>query len=181
MRGDTKASRGDLLDLGYLVGAETRRVFAAFTRVGTPAKLVHRLRQSFVRFGGQRTQRHTCRIETLEDVGGGVDLADTFDNFLVLLTTQLQNQDPLSPLDTNEFTQQLVEFTNVEQAIKTNDKLDQLVALQGAGILTGALDYIGKQVEFQTDARQTPLQANFPDHDGGSVALFAPGLQGGVY
>jgi flagellar basal-body rod modification protein FlgD len=81
-------------------------------------------------------------------LGGGIDLADTFDNFLVLLTTQLQNQDPLSPLDTNEFTQQLVEFTNVEQAIKTNDKLDQLVALQGAGILTGALDYIGKQVEF---------------------------------
>ena len=81
-------------------------------------------------------------------LGGGVDLAETFDNFLVLLTTQLQNQDPLSPLDTNEFTQQLVEFTNVEQAIKTNDKLDQLIAMQGAGILTGALDYIGKEVEF---------------------------------
>lgn len=81
-------------------------------------------------------------------LGGGVDLAETFDNFLVLLTTQLQNQDPLSPLDTNEFTQQLVEFTNVEQAIKTNDKLDQLIAMQGAGILTGALDYIGKKVEF---------------------------------
>ena len=81
-------------------------------------------------------------------LGGSVDLAETFDNFLVLLTTQLQNQDPLSPLDTNEFTQQLVEFTNVEQAIKTNDKLDQLIAMQGAGILTGALDYIGKEVEF---------------------------------
>ena len=81
-------------------------------------------------------------------LGGAVDLAETFDNFLVLLTAQLQNQDPLSPLDTNEFTQQLVEFTNVEQSIKTNDKLDQLIAMQGAGILTGALDYIGKQVEF---------------------------------
>lgn len=81
-------------------------------------------------------------------LGGGVDLANTFDNFLILLTTQLQNQDPLSPLDTNDFTQQLVEFTNVEQAIKTNGKLDQLIAMQGAGLLTGALDYIGKDVEI---------------------------------
>ncbi len=81
-------------------------------------------------------------------LSGSVDLAEIFDNFLVLLTAQLQNQDPLSPMDTNEFTQQLVEFTNVEQAIKTNDKLDQLIAMQGASILTGVLDYIGKLVEI---------------------------------
>ncbi len=83
-------------------------------------------------------------------VGGGVDLASTFNNFLLLLTTQLQNQDPLSPLDTNQFTEQLVQFTNVEQAIKTNSKLDQLIALQGANQLTAALDYIGKTVEVDS-------------------------------
>ena len=60
-------------------------------------------------------------------LAGAAGLAETFDNFLTLLTTQLQNQDPLSPLDTNEFTQQLVQFTGVEQALKTNDKLDDLI------------------------------------------------------
>src|SRR3546814_6821516 len=53
-------------------------------------------------------------------------LADTFDTFLTLLTTQLKHQDPLNPMDTNEFTSQLVEFTNVEQAMLTNKKLDSL-------------------------------------------------------
>lgn len=83
-------------------------------------------------------------------VGGGVDLASTFNNFLLLLTTQLQNQDPLSPLDTNQFTEQLVQFTNVEQSIKTNAKLDQLIALQGANHLTAAMGYIGKTVEVDS-------------------------------
>ena len=83
-------------------------------------------------------------------VGGGVDLASTFNNFLLLLTTQLQNQDPLSPLDTNQFTEQLVQFTNVEQSIKTNAKLDQLIALQGVNQLTGALDYVGRTVEVDS-------------------------------
>ena len=83
-------------------------------------------------------------------VGGSVDLASTFDNFLLLLTTQLQNQDPLSPLDTNQFTEQLVQFTNVEQSIKTNAKLDQLIALQGVNQLTGALDYVGRTVEVDS-------------------------------
>lgn len=77
---------------------------------------------------------------------GAVDLTDTFDSFLVLLTTQLQYQDPLSPLDTNQFTEQLVQFSSVEQSIKTNSKLDELIGLQGNSLLTGALDYIGKTV-----------------------------------
>ena len=79
--------------------------------------------------------------------GSAAGLAETFDNFLTLLTAQLKNQDPLSPLDTNQFTDQLVQFTNVEQAIKTNDKLDALIALQGANQLTASLGYIGKLVE----------------------------------
>src|SRR3546814_10157444 len=57
-------------------------------------------------------------------------LADTFDTFLTLLTTQLKHQDPLNPMDTNEFTSQLVEFTNVEQAMLTNKKLDSLLAMR---------------------------------------------------
>ena len=59
-------------------------------------------------------------------VAGAVDnteIASNFTQFLQLLTTQLQNQDPLSPMDTNQFTQQLVEFAQVEQQLKSNDSL----------------------------------------------------------
>ena len=59
-------------------------------------------------------------------LSNGVTLNDTFDNFLTLLTTQLQNQDPLSPVDTNDFTNQLVQFTAVEQSLLMNQKLDEL-------------------------------------------------------
>lgn len=84
-------------------------------------------------------------------VGGSNSLADTFDTFLLLLTTQLQNQDPLDPLDSSQFTEQLVQFTGVEQAITTNQKLDQLVQLQTSNLLTGAVSYIGKNVEVVND------------------------------
>jgi len=57
-------------------------------------------------------------------------LAGNFQTFLTLLTTQLQNQNPLDPLDTNQFTQQLVQFASVEQQLKTNDQLTTLVSLQ---------------------------------------------------
>ena len=56
-------------------------------------------------------------------------LAGNFNTFLTLLTTQLQNQDPLNPMDSNQFTQQLVEFSQVEQQINTNDNLKTLIAL----------------------------------------------------
>ena len=44
-------------------------------------------------------------------------IAGNFQSFLTLLTTQLQNQNPLDPLDTNQFTQQLVEFAGVQQQL----------------------------------------------------------------
>jgi len=79
-------------------------------------------------------------------ISNGNSLAETFDTFLTLLTTQLQHQDPLNPMDTNEFTSQLVEFTGVEQAIKTNQRLDELIALQTDMQLNDAVGYMGKQV-----------------------------------
>ncbi len=83
------------------------------------------------------------------DKGGktAASLAETFDNFLVLLTTQLRYQDPLSPMDATQFTEQLVQFSGVEQAIATNDKLDDLIALQGGNQLSSAVSYIGKGVK----------------------------------
>jgi flagellar basal-body rod modification protein FlgD len=71
-------------------------------------------------------------------------IAGNFQSFLTLLTTQLQNQNPLDPLDTNQFTQQLVEFAGVQQQLNTNDSLATLVSLQQATQSTEALSYVGK-------------------------------------
>jgi flagellar basal-body rod modification protein FlgD len=71
-------------------------------------------------------------------------LAGNFQTFLTLLTTQLQNQNPLDPLDTNQFTQQLVQFAGVEQQLKTNDQLTALVSLQQTAQSTQALTFVGK-------------------------------------
>jgi flagellar basal-body rod modification protein FlgD len=71
-------------------------------------------------------------------------IAGNFQSFLQLLTTQLQNQNPLDPLDTNQFTQQLVEFAGVQEQLNTNDSLATLVSLQQTTAATQALNYVGK-------------------------------------
>jgi flagellar basal-body rod modification protein FlgD len=81
---------------------------------------------------------------------GRANLASNFDTFLSLLTTQLKNQDPLSPLDSNQFTQQLVAMTGVEQQLNANDLLKQLVANTSGGIST-AVSLIGKDVKAVSD------------------------------
>lgn len=73
-------------------------------------------------------------------------IADNFDTFLSLLTTQLKNQNPLDPLDTNQFTSQLVQFTSVEQQLKTNDFLEALLLSNGNASSSQAVGYIGKEV-----------------------------------
>jgi flagellar basal-body rod modification protein FlgD len=75
-------------------------------------------------------------------------LAEDFSQFLTLLTVQLQNQDPLSPMDTTEFTNQLVAFTGVEQQINTNQKLDSMVALQIGSAYSASQNYVGKKVSY---------------------------------
>jgi flagellar basal-body rod modification protein FlgD len=74
----------------------------------------------------------------------GTTLAGNFQTFLTLLTTQLRHQNPLDPLDTNQFTQQLVQFAGVEQQLKTNDQLTALVSLQQTAQSTQALGFVGK-------------------------------------
>ena len=73
-------------------------------------------------------------------------LAGNFDEFLQMLTTQLQNQDPLSPLDPNQFTQELVQFSSVEQQIQTNTSLNTLISLQQNAQVTSALGFVGRTV-----------------------------------
>jgi flagellar basal-body rod modification protein FlgD len=74
-----------------------------------------------------------------------------FDTFLKLLTSQLQNQNPLSPMDTTQFTQQLVQFSSVEQSIRQNQNLETLIALQKSSQAGNAVSYIGKTVDVNGD------------------------------
>ncbi|MCC7305721.1 MAG: flagellar hook capping family protein [Alphaproteobacteria bacterium] len=94
----------------------------------------------------------------------GLKLAEDFAQFLTLLTIQLQNQDPLSPMDTTEFTNQLVGFAGVEQQINTNQKLDSLVAMNLGNGMGSALNYVGMDIsylssEFNFDA--APVEISY--------------------
>lgn len=73
-------------------------------------------------------------------------IADNFDTFLTLLTTQLKNQNPLDPLDTNQFTSQMVQFTSVEQQLKTNEFLEAMVLSNLSSTYTDAVGFVGKQI-----------------------------------
>ena len=73
-------------------------------------------------------------------------IAGNFTTFLQLLTTQLKNQNPLDPLDTNQFTAQLVQFAGVEQQLRQNDQLATLISLQKTAQSTQALGYVGYTV-----------------------------------
>jgi len=75
-------------------------------------------------------------------------LDDDLNKFLTLLVTQLQNQDPLDPMDANEFTSQLVQFASVEQQIFQNANLEKLLNIQETNQISSMVDFIGNQVEF---------------------------------
>lgn len=72
---------------------------------------------------------------------------DDRDQFLLLLTTQLQNQDPTNPADTNQVTQQIAALSQVEQQTKTNGYLEELIGLFTQSQANDALNYIGRRVD----------------------------------
>src|ERR1700744_2031262 len=75
-------------------------------------------------------------------------LAVNFNDFLSLLTTQLQNQDPTSPMDTSQFTSQLVQFTGVAEQITANSTLSSILSVDQTQQLTQASGLVGQQVAF---------------------------------
>lgn len=82
---------------------------------------------------------------------GRTSLADDFNNFLNLLTVQLQHQDPLEPLDTNQFTEQLVQMTEVEQTVSMNERLGALIDAQETQRIQSAVDFVGKHADALGD------------------------------
>ena len=71
--------------------------------------------------------------------------------FLKLLVAQLKHQDPLEPMEDVEFIGQLTQFSNLEQVMKTNDKLDQLSVATGAQVSSQAVDMAGRTVVLPGD------------------------------
>jgi flagellar basal-body rod modification protein FlgD len=88
-------------------------------------------------------------------------IADNFQTFLTLLTTQLKNQNPLDPLDTNQFTQQLVQFAGVEQQLKSNDQLKSLIDIEKSAQSTQALVYVGNTVAVDGSTAQFDKSATW--------------------
>jgi flagellar basal-body rod modification protein FlgD len=121
---------------------------------------------------------------------GLAQLADNYQTFLTLLTTQLQNQDPLSPLDTNQFTQQLTQMTGVEQQLLSNQLLQQLVTQNQGGSLTSAVGLIGQTVTasdatatlqngtatWQFSTASTPSSMNATVSDSSGNVIWTGGL-----
>jgi flagellar basal-body rod modification protein FlgD len=83
-------------------------------------------------------------------------LTSNFSDFLRLLMTQLQNQDPTSPMDTNTFTSQLVQYASVEQQINTNSSLGKLIEATQSNTVLQSSSLVGKQVRVAGD--HAPLQ-----------------------
>ncbi|MCJ2037227.1 flagellar hook assembly protein FlgD [Methylobacterium sp. J-068] len=84
------------------------------------------------------------------------ELAGNFTQFLTLLTTQLKNQNPLDPMDTNQFTQQLVQYAGVEQQLKSNDRLDSILTNAKSSSAASATGFIGQTIT--ADGKTTALK-----------------------
>lgn len=98
------------------------------------------------------TSTGTSSTSQAASATGMQQIAGNFDTFLQLLTTQLQNQDPLDPMDTSQFTEQLVEFASVEQQINENTNLQTLITLQQTSEATQAMNLIGSTVTVSSSS-----------------------------
>jgi flagellar basal-body rod modification protein FlgD len=84
-------------------------------------------------------------------VGASKSLGETYDNFLLMLTTQLKNQDPLNPMESKEFTSQLIQMSTAEQAIAQTARIEDMMKLMQASTINTALNYIGLSVDYLGD------------------------------
>jgi flagellar basal-body rod modification protein FlgD len=114
------------------------------------------------------TTKTTGSSATSSAESSSAKLTQSYDSFLKLLTTQLQNQDPLSPMESSEFTNQLVQFSQVEQQISQNSKLDKLVSLQNNNQTQASLGFIGLDVEatgnaFTYDGKPVKMSYTLPE------------------
>ena len=127
---------------------------------------------SIASVAAQQTAAATASTAAAASTGNAAlnSLSANFGDFLKLLMTQLQNQDPSSPLDTNQFTSELVQFSSVEQQINTNTSLTRLIQLTQAGEIMQGSSMTGKRVTVDSD--HLPLQ-----NGQGTLQFIAPAAQ----
>ena len=109
----------------------------------------------------------TASSASATNQAAAASLSGNLQDFLQMLMTQLQNQDPTSPMDSNSFTNELVEFASVEQQINTNTNLTQLISLTQSDGLLQASSLVGQSVQLSSS--QMPLQ-----NSSGSLTFTAP-------
>jgi len=97
-------------------------------------------------------------------------LGANYSTFLNLLTAQVRNQDPLSPMDTTQWTNQLVQYSSVEQQLKGNQYLAQIANNNSAGSMNAAVSYIGKTVSVDSDTATLKDGSATWNYDLGTVA-----------
>lgn len=107
------------------------------------------------------TKGATSATGVTNSVTNSKTMAENFTTFLQLLTTQLKNQNPMSPLDTNQFTQQLVQFSQVEQQMKMNSQFETLIQMEKIAQSTAAMAYLGATATV--DGSTTKLQNGSAD------------------
>lgn len=98
---------------------------------------------------GTNNNQQTPQVADSASAKSRTQLSGDFDTFLMLLTTQLKHQDPLEPMDSSEFTSQLVQFATVEQAIATNENLEKMLEYQQGQQINNAVSYIGRFVQAE--------------------------------
>ena len=89
-------------------------------------------------------------VEPISTSSGSATLAADFDTFLNLLTAQLENQDPLEPLESTEFVAQLAQFSSVEQQVATNEALAEMLAKLDGSAAAELSQWLGREVEAQS-------------------------------
>lgn len=100
------------------------------------------------------TVSSTTGIQSLAMAAGDAAASKTsadFNMFLKMLTTQMQNQDPLDPMDTSEYTQQLVQYSQVEQTIQQTGTLKDILARLSTQDMAQASSFIGREAQFDSD------------------------------
>ena len=92
----------------------------------------------------QITAGATAPTATGSDNGASAITSD-FETFLKMLTVQMQNQDPLNPIESSDYAVQLATFSGVEQQVQTNDLLRSLTAQMGAGGMAQMAGWVGME------------------------------------
>lgn len=121
------------------------------------------------------TSTSTSKSSNSDSTGSssGSKTSVDYNSFLRLLVAELKNQDPTQPMDSTQYMAQIASFSNVEQAVQTNSKLDQLLQ---ASSFSQAADLIGKTVTSD-DKTVSGVVASVRVTSDGLVAVLASGKE----